>query len=95
VVFGDIAVMRDIFWPGKADPRGNPATGLVGLGPCQYAKRYLSGTQRGDAGTARGQFAMRWQDRGNRNKVLLLDIGVTQSMLECGKVLAMPTCATR
>src|SRR5215467_10507893 len=87
--------MRDIFRPGKADPRRNQTAGFIGLGPSQHAKSNLPGAQRGDAGTAGNELAARWQNRGNCNKILLLDVGVAQSMLERRKLLAMPTNATR
>jgi hypothetical protein len=42
-----------------------------------------------------GRWQQRRQDRGNRDKVLLLNIGIAQGMFERRELMAMPARAAR
>jgi hypothetical protein len=89
MVLGNIAIVRGVSRPREPNSGIDPASGLVGLGARHHAERYLARTQRFDAGAAGNKFALRRQNRGYRNKILLLDIGVAQRVLERRKLLAM------
>src|SRR3984957_17409851 len=75
--------------PREADAGGDETAEFVSLGPRHHAKRDLARTQRGDADLARNEFALRRQDRRDRDQILLLDIGIAQRIFEGCQLLAV------
>ena len=76
-------------WPGEADARGDKPTEFVGLRPRQHAEGDFARAQRGDPDLTGNELALRRQDRGHRDQILLLDIGIAQRIFEGGELLAM------